>query len=222
MYVLRLGRVGYESALELQQQLLEARQEGRRPDTLLLLEHPPTFTFGARARPEHLLVPSEELEWRGVSLHPTRRGGDITYHGPGQLVGYPIFALSHQGRDVHRYVRNLEEALIRTLSALGIASGRSPGQTGVWVGDEKIAAIGVEVRRWVARHGFALNVTTDLSHFDWIVPCGIADKGVTSVEKVLGKAPAWRNIEDEIIRQFETVFGLKSVETDPALHGFRV
>jgi lipoyl(octanoyl) transferase len=217
MRVLRLGRVGYEDALERQQQLLEARQDNRIPDTLLLLEHPPTLTFGARARPEHLLASPEVLERRGVSLYHARRGGDITYHGPGQLVGYPIFALSHQGRDVHRYVRKLEEVLIRTLAAFGIHSERSPGQTGVWVGDGKIAAIGVEVRRWVARHGFALNVTTDLSYFDLIVPCGIADKGVTSMEKALGKAPAWRAVEDEIVRQFEAVFELDSLEGDPTL-----
>lgn len=208
----RLGRVGYREALELQGRIMEARQERRIPDTLLLLEHPHTLTFGSRQRPEHLLVSPEELAHRGVGLYPTRRGGDITYHGPGQIVGYPIVELKLPGRGVHWYVRGLEEVLIRTLASYGIEGERSPGQTGVWVGREKIAAIGVEVKRWVTRHGFALNVTTDLTYFDLIVPCGIPDKGVTSMERLSGRAPDQVEVEDEILRRFVEVFGYS--ETD--------
>lgn len=200
---------------------MTARQEGRISDMLLLLEHPPTLTFGSRVRQEHLLASPEVLAARGIQVHPTRRGGDITYHGPGQLVGYPILHLNRCGRDLHRYVRALEEVLIRALETWGIHGERSPGQTGVWVGEEKIAAIGVEVRRWVTRHGFALNVTTDLSAFGLIVPCGIADKGVTSMERLMGNAPDRREIEEEITRRFAEVFGYRAVawESPDSLSG---
>jgi lipoyl(octanoyl) transferase len=206
-----MGTVPYETALDLQSRLTEERQAGLIPDTLLLLRHPPTITFGSRARPEHLLVSPEELRRRGVGLFSTRRGGDVTYHGPGQLVGYPIFDLNGHGRDVHLYVRNLEEVLLRTLSAFGLKGERSPGQTGVWIGNEKIAAIGAEIRKWVTRHGFALNVTTDLSYFRLIVPCGIADKGVTSMERLLGAAPKMEEAEEETIRRFREVFGFERI-----------
>jgi lipoyl(octanoyl) transferase len=209
--VIRHGIVPYPVALDEQMRLAEARLLDQIPDTLLLLQHPPTITFGSRVREEHLLLSREELEARGIGLFPIRRGGDVTFHGPGQLVGYPIFHLGDHGRDVHRYVRALEEVLIQAIAAFGLKGERSPGQTGVWIGDEKIAAIGVELRRWVSRHGFALNVTTDLSYFDLIVPCGIADKGVTSMERLLGAAPEIRAVEEVIVRRIGEVFGFETI-----------
>lgn len=208
----RPGQVDYADALDWQERLMETRQEEQIPDTLLLLEHPPTITFGSRHRPDHLRAAPEELERRGICLQATRRGGDVTFHGPGQIVGYPILDLNRRGRDLHRYVRQLEEVLIRTVGSFGIRGERIPGLTGVWAGDEKIAAIGVEVRKWVTRHGFALNVTTDLAYFDLIVPCGIADKSVTSMERLLGKAPPREDVESALLQHFQEVFGYAALE----------
>ena len=173
----------------MQRALATARREERTPDLLLLVEHPPTFTIGRGGGAAHLLASPAELAALGARVHEVDRGGDITYHGPGQLVGYPILDLLGRGRDVHRYLRLLEEALIRALADLGVAAGRLPPHTGVWVGDEKVAAIGVKISRGVTLHGFALNVAPDLRHFEAIVPCGIRDKGVTSLERLLGRAP---------------------------------
>jgi lipoyl(octanoyl) transferase len=185
----RLGRVAYAEALRIQEARVEARKACRIPDTLLLLEHDPVFTLGRNARPENLLVPPSVLESRGFALFETGRGGDVTYHGPGQVVGYPILELPPDRRDVHRYVRDLEEVLIRTLAHYGVTGSRIPGLTGVWVGDEKVAAIGVRISRWVTSHGFALNVTNDLSPFGLVVPCGIREKGVTSLARLLADPP---------------------------------
>jgi lipoyl(octanoyl) transferase len=208
MDVRRLGTIGYQDALNLQSQLVEDRKQGRIPDQLLLLEHPAVITLGVRTRSDrtHVLASPESLAAQGVGLFETGRGGDVTYHGPGQLVGYPIIDLNPDRRDVHRYVRDLEEVLIRTVAAFGISAARIEGLTGIWVGDEKLAAIGVRISRWVTSHGFALNVSTDLSQFGLIVPCGITDKGVTSMEQLLSRSISMVEVEDVLIREFAAVF----------------
>lgn len=193
--VRRLGRLAYGDALALQQQLVEDRRADRIGDTLLLLEHPAVITLGARNRigAANVVASADELAAEQVAVVETGRGGDVTYHGPGQLVGYPIFDLKPDRCDVHRYVRDIEEALIAAMRRLGVSAGRVPGLSGVWVGPDgqeaKLAAIGVRISRWITSHGFALNVSTNLHHFDLIVPCGISDKGVTSLEKLQGVAP---------------------------------
>jgi lipoyl(octanoyl) transferase len=204
--VRRLGRVGYDEALALQQQLVEERRNGAIPDTLLLLEHPPVITLGVKTRrgPNHIVAAPEQLAREGVTVHETGRGGDVTYHGPGQLIGYPIFDLAPDRKDVHRYVRDLEEVIIRAIAEFGIEGRRVAGLTGVWVGplgrEEKIAAIGVRISRWITSHGFALNVSANLAHFNLIVPCGIADRGVTSMERLLGHPIPMADVEEAVVR----------------------
>jgi len=204
--------VEYGAGLELQATLVEERRSGALGDTLLLLEHPPVITLGVKTRGKqvNIVASPEKLAAEGVSVFETGRGGDITYHGPGQLVGYPIFDLRPDRCDVHRYVRDIEEVLIIALRELGIESGRLDGRTGVWVGpagrEEKIAAIGVRISRWITSHGFALNVGTNLEHFQLIVPCGIADRGVTSIDRVLGRAVPMNGVEDAVVRAFGRVF----------------
>lgn len=208
----RLGRIDYQTGLDLQAALVEDRRAGRIGDTLLLLEHPPVITLGVKTRhgAKHIIASDEELARQGVTVHETGRGGDVTYHGPGQLVGYPILDLKPDRCDVHRYVRDLEEVLIVALRDFGIEGSRVKGLSGVWVGPEgqerKIAAIGVRISRWITSHGFALNVATDLRHFQLIVPCGIADRGVTSIETELGRAVPMTDVEDVVSRSFATVF----------------
>jgi lipoyl(octanoyl) transferase len=206
--VKRLGRVDYQAALDLQKELVERRKQGLIPDQLLLLEHPHVITLGARNHnaSSNVLETPEALARKGVALFETGRGGDVTYHGPGQLVGYPILQLPADRRDVHRYVRDLEEVLILTVADFGIAASRIPGLTGIWVGDHKLAAIGVRISRWVTSHGFALNVSTDLSNFGLIVPCGIADKGVTSMERVLGHEVPMDEVALAVEGRFKDVF----------------
>jgi len=210
--VRRLGPIDYQAGLDLQASLVEDRRAGRIGDTLLLLEHPPVITLGAKTRqgPKHIIATGEELEREGVAVFDTGRGGDVTYHGPGQLVGYPIFDLKPDRCDVHRYVRDLEEVLIVALREFGIEGGRVQGLSGVWVGEpgreRKIAAIGVRISRWITSHGFALNVATDLRHFQLIVPCGIADKPVTSVEAELGRTVTVSEVGPAVVRGFESVF----------------
>ena len=208
----RLGRVGYEAGLALQQQLVEDRRAGRIGDTLLLLEHPPVITLGVktRGRQTNVVATASALEDAGVTVHETGRGGDVTYHGPGQLVGYPIFDLKPDRCDVHKYVRDLEEALIVGMRRFGIEGGRVKGLTGVWVGpagrEEKLAAIGVRISRWITSHGFALNVAPDLSHFDLIVPCGITDRGVTSLARLVGREVPMAEVEDAVVAGMTLVF----------------
>jgi len=210
--VRRLGRVDYASALEMQRELVEDRRAGRIGDTLVLLEHPPVITLGAKTRGSraNVVASPSALAAEGVEVHETGRGGDVTYHGPGQLVGYPIFDLRPDRCDVHRYVRDLEEALIAAVERLGVRAGRVKGLTGVWVGpegrEEKLAAIGVRISRWITSHGFALNVGTDLRHFDLIVPCGIADRGVTSLERLLGRPVPLAEAEDAVVEGVGSVF----------------
>lgn len=198
----------------MQRALVEDRRAGRIGDTLLLLEHPPIITLGVRSRGSspHVRAAPEELAAAGVMLRETGRGGDVTFHGPGQLVGYPILDLRPDRCDVHQYVRDLEAALMGALREFGIDSRRIQGHSGVWTGpegqEEKIAAIGVRISRWITSHGFALNVSVDLEYFRFIVPCGIADRGVTSMEKVLGRPVAMGDVEDAVVRGVEKVFSL--------------
>jgi lipoyl(octanoyl) transferase len=205
--VRRLGRVPYAQGLNLQAQLVAERQAGRIPDTLLLLEHEPVFTLGRNARKEHLLLGEAELQARGFEVFESGRGGDVTYHGPGQLVGYPIFELAPARRDVHRYVRDLEEVMIRTCRYYDVQATRIPGLTGVWVGEDKIGAIGVRLSRWVTSHGFAFNVATDLAPFGMIVPCGIRGRGVTSLERLRGRPTDLEEAAGRLAAHLAAVFG---------------
>jgi lipoyl(octanoyl) transferase len=213
-----LGLISYADALTLQRDLVEARRAGRIPDTLLLLEHPHVITLGVKARGTlaNVVASRETLDARGVELFETGRGGDVTYHGPGQLVGYPILDLRPDRCDVHRYVRDLEDVLIRVTGDVGFAATRIPGFSGAWVEPPpdqprqppaKIAAIGVRISRWITSHGFALNVNTDLAFFDLIVPCGIADKGVTSLSRLRGGRPvSMAEVMSHTARRFAEVF----------------
>ena len=206
--VRRLGRIAYGDALALQRSLVEDRRAGRIPDTLLLVEHPHVLTLGVRGDGgrSHILASPDTLAARGVEVYETGRGGDITYHGTGQIVGYPILDLKPDRCDVHRYVRDLEEVLIRTAADYGIQAQRVEGLTGVWVGREKLAAIGVRIARWITSHGFALNVTTDLEYFNLIVPCGITDHGVTSLARLLGHTVELADVQDRILDHFANIF----------------
>ncbi len=204
----RWGAVPYRDALDRQQALVRSRQAGETPDQLVLLEHPPVITVGVsgRRRQGHVLASAARLHEHGIEVIDVPRGGDVTYHGPGQLVGYPILSLKPDRCDVHRYVRDLEEVLIRTAARFGVEAGRIDGLTGVWVGREKLAAIGVRLSRWVTSHGFALNVTTNLDHFRFIVPCGLAGYGVTSLARLLGAAPSWTDVEAALSTEFARTF----------------
>jgi lipoyl(octanoyl) transferase len=199
----------YAESLELQRRLVEERKADRTGDVLLLVEHPHVLTLGVRTGGgrRHILVPDERLTSLGIDVFEAGRGGDVTYHGPGQLVGYPIIDLKPDRCDVHRYVRDLEDVLIRTVADFGIAAARVDGLTGVWAGDDKLAAIGVRISRWVTSHGFALNVTTDLDYFRLIVPCGIGDRGVTSMAKLLKRRVTLAEVEPRLVDQFSSVFG---------------
>lgn len=204
------GLVPYREALAAQYDLVRRRQADEIPDTLLLLEHPPTVTLGRRADPSDLLTDRDDLARRGITVETVDRGGEITFHAPGQLVGYPILDLRAHGQDLHRYLRDLEEVLIQTLRVYGVTGERMPGLTGVWVQERKIAALGIKVSRWVSMHGFALNIDPDLSVFRQdIVPCGLRDYDVTSLAELLGAAcPARAEIEPFLIAAFERVFGV--------------
>lgn len=206
--VRRLGVVSYAEGLEIQKALVAQRKAGEIPDQLLLLEHPPVITLGVKTRNgrSHIIAPADLLDAQGVEVFETGRGGDVTYHGPGQLVGYPIIDLKPDRCDVHQYVRDLEEVMIRMAAAFGVEAGRIPGLTGAWVGNDKLAAIGVRIARWVTSHGFAFNVNTSLAHFDFIVPCGITDKGVTSLEKLIGRPVSMAEVEESAIDAFRQVF----------------
>lgn len=203
-----LGLMPYGTALETQRALVAARQAGEARDQLLLLEHPPVITVGVSGRNhrDHVLASSAELRDRGIDLRDVPRGGDVTYHGPGQLVGYAIIDLKPDRCDVHRYVRDLEEVLIRTAASFGVVAGRVAGLTGVWVGNDKLAAIGVRLSRWVTSHGFALNVAPDLDQFRLIVPCGLTGRGVTSLKQLIGSVPSGPDLEAVVAAEFARVF----------------
>ena len=201
-----LGQVDYQAALNLQKQTWQNILDDESSDRLLLLEHSPTLTIGKSGKLENLLVTKEELERRGVSLFFTDRGGDITYHGPGQLVAYPVFNLAIHGKDIHRYIYNLQEVVIRTLADFSIKARRDSSYIGVWVGEEKIAAIGVAIHKWITTHGFALNVNTDMDYFKLINPCGIRDKGVTSLNQLLHREIPILRIAELVGKHFGDVF----------------
>lgn len=211
--VRRLGRIAYDDASALQKRLVEDRRARIIGDTLLLVEHPAVITLGARNRiaASHIVASDEQLRAEGVEVREAGRGGDVTYHGPGQLVGYPILDLRPDRCDVHAYVRDLEQALMAALRRFGVEGVRVPGLSGVWAGqagrEEKVAAIGIRISRWITSHGFALNVSTNLDHFGLIVPCGISDRGVTSIERLLARQVSMVEVEDAVIAGMEAVFG---------------
>jgi lipoyl(octanoyl) transferase len=207
--VRRLGVVTYAEGLELQRQLVASRIADEIGDTLLLLQHPHVLTLGVKAgvSRQHVLATPARLRELGVELHETGRGGDVTYHGPGQIVGYPVISLKPDRCDVHRYVRDLEEVMIRVTGSYGFEARRIDGLTGAWVVAEKIGAIGVRIQRWVTSHGFAFNVNTNLDFFKLIVPCGITDRGVTSLQKLTGREIPIPEAEDRLAEHFTAVFG---------------
>ncbi len=210
-----LGRMSYTEGLALQESLIARHRDGTGTDTLLLLEHPPVITLGRSGDAANVLVDRGELDRRGVELHEVGRGGDATYHGPGQLVGYPVIALAPERRDAHRYLRDLETALILTAADYGIDAGRVEGLTGIWVGDRKLAAIGVRLNSgWITSHGFAFNVDADLSGFETIVPCGISDRGVTSLARLTGQEPTLRHVASRVAGHLASVMGMQPMESD--------
>jgi lipoyl(octanoyl) transferase len=224
LQIRRLGVVRYADGLDLQQGLVERRRAGEIPDQLLLLQHPHVLTVGVKKENgrSHILATGDRLDELGVEVHETGRGGDVTYHGPGQIVGYPILDLRPDQCDVHRYVRDLEEVMIRVTGDFGVAAGRIAGLTGVWVGrekPEKIGAIGVRIARWVTCHGFAYNVNVDLEYFNLIVPCGIQNRGVTSLQQVLGGALPLEQVETALVRHFCDVFDREPLGTSQKILG---
>ena len=198
-----LGHLDYLQAWEIQKETHAAVAAGEKPPTLLLVEHPPVITFGKKGGRKNLLVDEGFLKDRGFCLYDIERGGDVTYHGPGQLVGYPIFKV---GRMVRTYLRSIEAVMIELLGTYGIEAVGSPGYAGVWVGDKKVVAIGVAIKRDVSFHGFAMNVSTNLAHFNYIVPCGLADKGVTSLSELLGRPVSIDEVKPRLIEAFKNVF----------------
>jgi len=202
----RLGTVDYAEAHELQKRLQDQRIAGEIEDTVLLLEHPPVLTLGRSAKAQHVVASAEALEARGIGVHEVGRGGDVTYHGPGQLVVYPIIDLKPNRKDVRKYVWSLEETMIRTCADFGLSASRIRGLNGAWVGDRKIGAVGVRISRWVTMHGLALNANSDLSHFQLIVPCGIADKAVTSLSAELGRTVSAKEVIDPLAGHFASLF----------------
>ena len=204
----RLGIVPYDEALRMQRALVEERRAERVPDLLLLLQHPAVITLGVKGDGgrSNIVASDGRLSALGIEVAETGRGGDVTYHGPGQIVGYPIVDLRPDRCDVHRYVRDLEEVMIRVCADYDVAAARIQGLTGVWVGSEKIGAIGVRISRWITSHGFAFNVSTDLRHFQLIVPCGITDRGVTSLAAVTGREIPIEEVEDRLAANFAAVF----------------
>lgn len=206
---IELGRMEYSACLELQRQLARARASAQIPDTLLFVEHDPVYSLGANFHEEHLLHDSDFYREKGISVQSTDRGGDVTYHGPNQLVIYPIFEVKSRGGDLHKWLRDLEEATIRTVNAFGLDAYRFPPHTGVWVRGKKIAAIGIKVSKWVNTHGIALNCDNDLSPFEWIVPCGIEGFGVTSLSEAARREITRKQALSEAIPAFEEVFELR-------------
>jgi lipoate-protein ligase B len=206
MQCVNLGRTEYRACWNMQEALFRQRSGGEIPDILLLTEHDPVYTIGRTGDDNHLLAGEEELRQMGITVVHNDRGGDITYHGPGQLVGYPILDLHEFALDLHRYLRGLEEVIIRTLSTYDVKGERIGGYTGVWVGGEKICAIGIKASRWITMHGFALNVNLDLAPFGRIIPCGIFERGVTSLQAHVGHTIAFDDVAKQIVKSFGQVF----------------
>ena len=211
-----LGRVAYEAGLRLQENRVDAVYSGEEVDGLFLPEHDPVLTLGRNAQRENIVATDEALSKLGIEVHECGRGGDVTYHGPGQLVGYPIVNLAPDRKDLGKYVRNLEEAIIRTLAGFGVEGHRFRQLTGVWIGEEKVAAIGVRVSRWVTSHGFALNISSNLDHFRTIVPCGIRSYGVTSLERILDEPPSLEDVAREFAPHFAEIFDRDLAWVSPA------
>jgi lipoyl(octanoyl) transferase len=209
---LDLGKANYKQVWELQKKIHQAKQTGFTDDVLITVEHEPVYTLGKTGSRDHILISDDQMKAKGIRYYEIDRGGDITYHGPGQLVVYPILDLNNYYKDTHRYLRDLEEVVIVTLKELNIDSHREEEFTGVWAGEEKICAIGIKVSRWITMHGIAFNINTDLSYFDKIIPCGIFHKGVTSIEKILGKEFDLQIIQDIFLKNFIKVFKIESAE----------
>jgi lipoyl(octanoyl) transferase len=201
-----LGMIDYKKAWDIQKEIFELRNENLIPDTLMLLEHPHTYTLGKVADKENLISTQKQLNDLGIKVYNIDRGGDITYHGPGQIVGYPIINLNNWRKDTHAYLRALEEIIILTCNEFGLAAKRNPKYTGVWIDDRKIAAIGIKVSRWITMHGFAFNVNTDLGYYGGIIPCGIKDKEVTSLKKELKKEIDMAEVKNCLIKNFKIIF----------------
>jgi lipoate-protein ligase B len=214
-HVYRLGLVDYRQCWDLQVDLAHAVHDGKQPNTLLLVEHPPVYTRGRLSRSEHILLSANQLAEAGIPVYEVDRGGQVTFHGPGQLVGYPVVNLKEWGGPL-QYVRTLEQIVIKTLMDFGVKAGLVEGLTGVWVDDAKIAAIGVKISRGVAYHGFAINVSTNLSYFDHIVPCGVPDRPVTSLSRLLGKTVAMDMVQYSLVYRFGQGMGFKMVEKEAA------
>lgn len=206
-----LGFIDYKEAWDLQQEIHSKRVSGEIEDYLLLLEHPNTYTLGKTAHKENLIGSEDYLKKNQISVYDIDRGGDITYHGPGQIVGYPIIDLNNWFKDTHKYLRALEEVIIKTCSDYGLNSERNPMHTGVWIGDKKIAAIGIKVSRWITMHGFAFNVNTDLNLFNGIIPCGIQDKSVTSLKQELDRDIIIKEVKEKLLKNFTELFEYTSV-----------
>lgn len=217
MYLLNLGLVAYDEGLELQHQLVAARKAGRLDDVLILLEHPPVITVGRHADETNIVASREFLDQLGVQVHHVERGGDVTYHGPGQLIGYPILDLRHYRKDVGWYIRSLEEVLVGALAEFGIqAEGRTGRDTGVWVGNDKIVAIGARIEEWITYHGFALYVDPIMSHFDLIVPCGLRDRGIVGMRQLLGAPVEMDAVRQAVAEHFALVFDVELDEVSLA------
>ena len=209
-HVLDLGTVGFAESSQLQSELAALRTAGEIPDVLVFLEHPAVITIGAFGGEQNIVVPRSVLESKGIPVVHADRGGDVTYHGPGQLVGYPILDLRNRGRDVHQYVHDLEEVIVRTLNDYSIGAHRDSDYPGIWVGQEKVCAVGIRVVHWVTKHGFALNISNDLTPFSYITPCGIAGRGVTSMSQLLGLGLKTCEVRDSIVRHFSDVFDMNT------------
>ncbi len=218
--VVDLGRCDYDTAWDIQKEVHAAiLEDDDEPDRLILVEHPAVITLGRGADPQHVLFNEDYLSSQGVELRRTDRGGDVTYHGPGQIVAYPIVRLVGHRRDVHGYFRSLEQVVIELLAEYGVQAGREDGLTGVWVGDEKVCAMGVAIKRWITYHGLALNVAPNLEHFRLITPCGIADKGVTSMRELLGRDIPMAEVKGKLVRQFASEFDYQRVGREPIPDG---
>lgn len=214
--VVDLGTMEYQACFALQAKVLEAVASGRLASTLLLVQHPPVLTLGANFHTENLLLSPSQYEERGIAVHVTDRGGDVTFHGPNQLVAYPIFDVAKHGKDLHKWLRDIEEAVIRTIGSFGLEGYRFPPNTGVWVNGRKIAAIGIKVKKWVSMHGLALNCNNDLGPFELIVPCGIRTHGVTSITRETGQEIDVETVVPHLVKAFQGVFGLEPEALDLA------
>ena len=216
-WILDIDRIGYTEAFELQKKLVDARGRDEVPDTFILLQHEPVFTANREATFGNILAPQNVLAEQGIEVCKTDRGGDVTYHGPGQITGYIILDLKRHGKDLHAYIRSVEQLLIDTLAQYGIESGRDPKHPGVWVGREKIAAIGIAVKSgWITMHGFALNVSPNMDHYKMIIACGIRDKGVTSMRAVLGREVEIGEVKQRLVAQYAKIFSVqpKTITTE--------